>query len=105
MSAPGCKRAPANGAPDRYAAVPDLRVSGLDSGGSTPLATALTSGQFKRFLAFGSVTTARKSVTHVLNLNCYLCIDCTFVIPLSFVHLSFLLAKERPGFFGPAFAQ
>jgi hypothetical protein len=28
MSALGYRRAPANGAPDRYAAVPDLRVTG-----------------------------------------------------------------------------
>ena len=38
------RRAPANGAPSRYAAAPDLEVSRRVSGGSTPLATALTTG-------------------------------------------------------------
>jgi len=79
MSALGYRRAPANGAPDRYAAVPDLRVTGRDSGGSTPLATALELGAAERFLPFQSVTTGRESVTHVLNLKCYLCIDCAII--------------------------
>jgi hypothetical protein len=35
MNAPGCSRAPAKGAPDRYAAVLDLAVAKPDSGGST----------------------------------------------------------------------
>ena len=76
MSARGYRRAPANGAPDRYAAVPDLRVKGLDSGGSTPLATALGLAASDGFLAFESVTTGREGVTYVLNLNRYRCIDC-----------------------------
>ena len=81
MSARGYRRAPANGAPDRYAAVPDLRVKGLDSGGSTPLATALGLAASDGFLPFESVTTGRESVTYVLNLNRYLCIDCALRLP------------------------
>ena len=84
MRALGERRAPANGAPDRYAAVLDLGGAKPASGGSTPLATALASGPFDRLWAFESVTTEPKSVTHVLNLKCYLCIDCA-----SFCHWSF----------------
>ena len=80
MSARGYRRAPANEAPDRYAAVPDLRVKGLDSGGSTPLATALDHSHFENFGLFQDLTFARQSVTHVLNLKCYLCIDLRLVI-------------------------
>ena len=76
MSARSYRRAPANGAPDRYAAVPDLRVKGLDSGGSTPLATALGLAASDGSLTLESVTTGRESVTYVLNLNRYRCIDC-----------------------------
>lgn len=70
-------RAPANGAPSRYAAVLALRVGGPDSGGSTPLATALRHSFAIPHLANESVTLKSKSVTHVLNLKCYLCIDRT----------------------------
>ena len=89
MNALGCRRAPANGAPDRYAAVPDLRVRGLDSGGSTPLATALGLEASERFWAFRSVTTSHESVTHVLNLKCHPCIDCAFLCYLCLGNLSF----------------
>jgi len=70
-------RAPANGAPNRYAAVLDLRVGEPDSGGSTPLATALGRSPTIPVLSGEGVTPRARSVTHVLNLKCYLCIDGT----------------------------
>ena len=106
MRALGYRRAPANGAPDRYAAVLDLEVAKPDSGGSTPLATALALGRFDRHGIFQSVTFEPKSVTRVLNLKCYLCIDCALGFPLSFVfcHLSF---SQWPavGWLPPFFAR
>jgi len=79
MTAPGCRRAPANGAPDRYAAVLDLEVAKSDSGGSTPLATTLNFGHLQPLLDSQAVTFARQCVTYVLNPKCYLCIDCALV--------------------------
>ena len=63
----GPRRAPANGAPGRYAADPDLDVSRPVSGGSTPLATALTSKNL--------LPQKPKSVTYVLNQECYPSLD------------------------------
>lgn len=83
MSAPGWSRAPANGAPSRYAADLDLKVAGGRSAAALPHWRPHSAPDVANLAkTFKALPRNPKSVTHVLNPTCYLCSDCA--VPWNF---------------------
>jgi hypothetical protein len=70
-------RAPTNGAPSRYAAVRDLMGRRTGQRRLYPIGDRATSQSSCTSSGYGRVTQKATSVTYVLNLKCYLCIDWT----------------------------
>ena len=92
MSAPGWRRAPAEGAPSRYDADLDLKVACGRSAAALPHRRPRSAANRANLLGRTKPLPPNpKSVTHVPNLKCYLCIDWALGITWSLVlcHWSF----------------